>query len=460
MMVNVSRFVSIQKTVRDFISIHERKLREAVKANYAMPEAMSSANAHMKALKAVFEEDYPTSEFDWTQVKAALWGVFDNLRIFVVNSKTDEALDYKKYERDGQGLTAIAIGGLSLSRGLTIEGLCTSYMYRNTKMYDTLMQMGRWFGYRPSYEDLCRVHLSPDSIRWYSYIAEASEELRSQIKRMRRDGLSPKQFGLYVKAHPDQLLITATNKMRSGEKIVVNQNFSGKIIESYILPTDPVINEENEKLIAEYWKNSFGKTLKRTEKGWMAEDVPVEIIEEFLTKFQTSPLFAERRSAAVSYLQALADRHPVGDVLLISIEKNGENAPEFVLGTQERAHSEGLNSTSWRINKDRVASRGDEKIGLSEDQKQAAIKDAEGENPSKEPSDTHYRTVRNKPLLMIHVLKPKGTEDSLKRVPAFGISFPFGHYDTEIEVVANRVWLEMMQGTYPDDPDEEDDFDE
>jgi hypothetical protein len=73
--------------------------------------------------------------------------------------------------RDGVGLTAIAVGGLSLSRGLTIEGLTVSYMYRNTRMYDTLMQMGRWFGYRPGFEDLCRVHLSRDSINWYSHIA-------------------------------------------------------------------------------------------------------------------------------------------------------------------------------------------------------------------------------------------------------------------------------------------------
>src|SRR3546814_6612662 len=77
-------------------------------------------------------------------------------------------------------------------------------MYRNTKMYDTLMQMGRWFGYRPGFEDLCRVHLSRDSINWYSHIADAAEELVQQVKRMRRDRLSPKDFGLYVRSHPDR----------------------------------------------------------------------------------------------------------------------------------------------------------------------------------------------------------------------------------------------------------------
>src|SRR3546814_9260334 len=78
-------------------------------------------------------------------------------------------------------------------------------MYRNTRMYDTLLQMGRWFGYRPNFEDLCRVHLSRDSISWYGHISEATEELREQIKRMRRANLTPEQFGLYVQSHPDSL---------------------------------------------------------------------------------------------------------------------------------------------------------------------------------------------------------------------------------------------------------------
>src|SRR3546814_10918684 len=110
------------------------------------------------------------------------------------STRTDTLFPYTtlcraRYAKEGVGLTAVAVGGLSLSRGLTIEGLTVSYMYRNTKMYDTLMQMGRWFGYRPGFEDLCRVHLSRDSINWYSHIADAAEELVQQVKRMRRDRL-------------------------------------------------------------------------------------------------------------------------------------------------------------------------------------------------------------------------------------------------------------------------------
>ena len=459
MMVNVSRFVSVQNAVRDLISVYQKKLREAVRANYAMPETVSDQNAYMRALKEAFTINYAGCGLEWTDVKGALNDACESLRLFVVNSKSDEALDYKKYERNGQSLTAIAVGGLSLSRGLTIEGLCVSYMYRNTRMYDTLMQMGRWFGYRPGYEDLCRVHLSPDSIDWYSHIAEASEELRLQIKRMRRDGLSPKQFGLYVKAHPDRLLITAANKMRAGAKVTVSQNFSGRLRESYILPRDETINQKNENLIAEFWRDGFGGKPKPTGKGWAIHDVPLTIIENFLTRFLTHPDFAEQKAAVIAYLQMVAEAYPGGDVLLISLHKNGENESEFRLGSQDRA-SANPKSDAWRTSKDRVASRGDEKLGLTKDQQYAAARLAERDENSKRPSDYHYRSVRMKPLLMIHVLGPVGSSDTTNRVPAFGVSFPPGDYQTEVQVVANTVWIERMHSASVDSPDEEDDYDD
>ena len=468
MMVNVSRFVNVQKMIRNFISVYEKKLREAVKANYAMPDEVADQNDYMQRLKEVFQSEYENCGCQWPDVKAALWGVFQNLKLYVINSKSDETLDYGKYERDGLGLTAIAVGGLSLSRGLTIEGLCVSYMYRNTRMYDTLMQMGRWFGYRPCYEDLCRVHLSQDSIDWYYHIAEASEELRQQIKRMRRDNLSPKQFGLYVKAHPDRLLITAPNKMRNSQRIEISQNYSGDLIESHILPVDDSINRENEELIASYWRGGFGGTLEETSKGWTVKDIPVDVIQKFLIKFRVHPGFAEKKQAAVSYLQALEERHPFGDVLLISVAKNGEDQKRFRLGAQERA-SATMVGDAWRVSKNRVASRGDEKLGLTPDQlrnyelqKKKEMED-EGitvkDEPTKAVSDHFYRSVRMKPLLMIHVLGPVGSADGTNRVPAFGISFPPGHYDTEVVVVANKLYIELMYGAFVDTPEGEEDDD-
>lgn len=460
MMVNVSRFVNIQNKVRDFLSTYEKKLREAVKANYAMPEETSSQNEYMARLHDVFSADFSDCGYDWNTVKSALFEALDSLRIFVVNSKSDEALDYKKYEKDGTGLTALAIGGLSLSRGLTIEGLCVSYMYRNTRMYDTLMQMGRWFGYRQGYEDLCRVHLSQDSIDWYSHIAESADDLREQIKQMRRDGLSPRKFGLYVRAHPDRLLVTAANKMRAGEKVTVKQNFSGKLLESYILSADAEINSANTELIKEYWKSGFGEgvaAIKATSKGWFIQDVATEKIEDFLLAFRMHPDFVERRSAAVSYLKSITEKYPQSDVLLISMKDSGENASEHRLGAQSR-ESARKHEGMWRLSKDRVASRGDEKLGLTEDEKSEAVGLAK--QSGKNPSDFHYRAIRNKPLLMVHALDLGKNANSQKGIPAFGISFPPGDYSEGVEVVANTVWVNQLHGGVFDAPDEEEDFDE
>jgi len=456
MMVNVSRFVAVQRTVRDFLSLREKKIREAVRANYLMPESVSSANVYMQGLKQAFDAEYVDAGFNWPEVKASLNGAFDHLHLYVINSKSDEVLDYTRYEKEGVGLTSIAVGGLSLSRGLTIEGLTISYMYRNTRMYDTLMQMGRWFGYRPGFEDLCRVHLSRDSINWYSHIALAADELTQQVMRMRRDGLSPRQFGLYVLAHPDSLLITAANKMRTGEKVKFRQNFSGRMLESYIVSTDCDVNAANFALVERFWRAGFGGCEPEdSTKGIIFRDVSVEEIEDFLLGFQAHSQYADRKADIIAYLRALATQHPAGDVLLIS-PRPGSSQP-YKLNGQSRVVAD-LQGSAWRLNKDRVASRGDEKLGLSPEQQAAAEDLAASEENPVAPSDTHYREIRNKPLLMIHSLDPHGNARVEGPIAAFGVSFPGGHYDTEIEVVVNRVWLERMQGA-ADDPDDEEDYD-
>ncbi len=460
MMINASRFVSVQNRIRDFVSIYEKSLRQAVKANYAMPENIASQDPYMANLRSAYDEQYSGSGHKWEEIKTELNGVFETLRIFVVNSKSDEKLDFKKYEKDGIGLTAIAIGGLSLSRGLTIEGLSVSYMYRNTRMYDTLMQMGRWFGYRPGYDDVCRIHLSPDSIDWYGHISDASEELRQQIKRMRRDGLSPRQFGLYVKAHPDRLLITAVNKMRAGEKFTVRTNLSGRIVESYVLPEEDEINQKNEELISEYWRTGFGAGSEKIfpatpgPKGWFIADAATDELGEFLSRFQVHPSFANTKAAALEYLRAISEDHSNSDVLLISISDRDEDMSSYRLGTQDR-RSATIPDGAWRTSKNRVASRGDEKLGLSPVQLERAESLADD---GKKPSDTHYREVRNKPLLMLHSLN-LGKGDSIQeRVPAFGISYPPGDYTTEVEVVANKVWVEKMHGPSVDAPEDDEDY--
>ena len=251
--------------------------------------------------------------------------------------------------------------------------------------------------------------------------------------------------------------------MRTGQKIVVRQNFSGRLLESYIVPTDRDISVQNEKLIRSFWSDNFGGVKQElTKKGWIYRDVPVETVEDFLTRFRAHDLYSDRKADIVTYLRTLAEAHPVADVLMISTGKGAETLAPFELGTQERVVGTLLDGGAWQLNKDRVASRGDEQLGLSDTQiaKAGLLASEDEKSKSKNPSDTHFREMRNKPLLMIHSLQPHGNEAVTGPIPAFGVSFPPGHYETEIEVVANRVWMDRMHGSFDDDPDDEDDYDE
>ena len=111
-------------------------------------------NPVIKRLYSVWEETYPECEFTWDGIAKVLFESIESIQIKVVNSKKNSD---KLVYPESESTRVIAIGGLALSRGLTLEGLITSYFYRNTSTYDVLMQMGRWFGYRRNYDDLFRI---------------------------------------------------------------------------------------------------------------------------------------------------------------------------------------------------------------------------------------------------------------------------------------------------------------
>ena len=181
------------------------------------------------------------------------------MTVQAVNQRTGAAsLDYAKHRENG--LRVIAVGGNSLSRGLTLEGLSTSYFFRNSQMYDTLLQMGRWFGYRDGYQDLCRVWLTPDARDWYEHITMASDELRAEFRRMRQQDLTPRDFGLKVRAHPDSLIVTALNKMRQSKRIERIISISRKYLETPRLKRNENVLRANrvavERFVAGYDANT------------------------------------------------------------------------------------------------------------------------------------------------------------------------------------------------------------
>lgn len=482
MMVNASRFVDVQRQLRERISLYLKVMKNAVMCNYALPEGKALKDPHMQTLREIYDEEFSDGSETWQDIQKALYEAVDAIKIFVVNSKSDEALDYLRAEENGESLTALAIGGLSLSRGLTLEGLMVSYMYRNTKMYDTLMQMGRWFGYRAGYEDLCRVWLPSESQGWYSHIADATEELRQQIKQMRRDRLSPIDFGLYVRAHPDSLLVTALNKMRDAERMPFKINLSGTLTETFIVPSDSGIVSENQELMKKLFadlRQQYPAQQKPVGNSYFWEAVDWELAEKFLMEFKFHRQIQDKKTTALDYLRKVSDKYPAVDIAFISLERPKPSTTDFrisgmdVMYCQERAVGastkggirEPLEENGYYItNKQRVASRGAESIGLDDALRKKAEESAEEDGMN--IADKYYRQMRPRPLLMLHVVKlvhkikePNREELLLDQVPAMSISFPGGDYSITVDYVVNKVWVKQLQEESFDNPDEEEDYD-
>lgn len=157
-----------------------------------------------------------------------------------------EEIDYSRYDN---GFSVIAVGGSRLARGITLEGLSVSYYLRTTKMYDSLMQMGRWFGYRPGYVDLCRLYTTDQIFEWFNHITMATEEMRDDFDEMTAALQKPKDFRLKVRNHHGLMTITSLSKMQYSDKIEIS--FSGTNPQTYQLLKTKSAIENNFKQFKE-----------------------------------------------------------------------------------------------------------------------------------------------------------------------------------------------------------------
>ncbi|MCK3655523.1 hypothetical protein A4G19_07095 [Pasteurellaceae bacterium Macca] len=297
MLVNVSRFINVQNKLSSIIDEYVRKYQTVIKNYSLVPNALNKEE--ILFIYKIYEKHFqPLNKnklnsnkkyFSWEEILLTLYNSIAGIQVNSVNGgNSQKILDYDIHKETG--LRIIAIGGLSLSRGLTLEGLCVSYFYRNSKMYDTLMQMGRWFGYRPNYEDLCQVWMTKRSLEWYSYISEASDELRKDVRIMEGSGLTPKDFGLQVRSDKNALLITALNKMQHTENVDINISIDGKIFETPFLHKKRNEHEKNYDIIKLFIETlnkngySFISESKRKEYAIQQPQI-LNVPKKYVTKF-------------------------------------------------------------------------------------------------------------------------------------------------------------------------------
>lgn len=228
MLVNISRFTMVQESAKELITNYIFKVKSSLELNSKLPESDSLKDPIIASLKNTWISEYKNLGYEWMDIQMRLEGAVKPITVRSVNQKNGPK--NLNYSDNPEGLRIIAVGGNSLSRGLTLEGLIISYFYRISSSYDTLMQMGRWFGYRDDYSNLCRTWMTQDSIDWYEQISNATEELKNEFHIMRDLNKTPDDFGFRVRNDVNGLLITARNKMKHAGEDYITKSLNGSLI--------------------------------------------------------------------------------------------------------------------------------------------------------------------------------------------------------------------------------------
>lgn len=478
MLIHVTRLTLVQKEVTNQVIAALKNIENRLKrGDGAVPEPI------LTELQDLWEQDFlPCSAkikgdmrltlHPWNEIEPHLIAVVEDTRVRQINGTSADVLDYE--ENRGKGLNVIAIGGDKLARGLTLEGLTVSYFLRTTKMYDTLMQMGRWFGYRPGYVDLCRLFMTPELDTWFQHIAMASEELRVEFDHMAAAQARPIDFGLKVRTH-ETLLITSPVKMRHGTELKIS--FAGGVSETTTFEKTRVALEVNLKET-----DRFIASLGEPRRNWSQErpnarparwtgslvwpDVPGSEVADYIS-FLSVPnasykVIPSLLSEFINVQLAAGElRH--WTVALLSGEN--KNTEVTVGGHQISSISRAPQDVADRYVIKRLLSPRDESIDLGAAAYEKAllatraafVPDAarsKGSNPPDVPSGPYLREQRDpkRGLLLIYPLDPKikiaGAEllDAPICPIGWGLSFPSSKTDKRVTYRVNNVYWEQEFG--------------
>jgi hypothetical protein len=491
MLVNVSRFTDVQARVseklRGFLYALQQEIQQYL--------AGSSWQGHpaLARLRDLWQEEFADTGVTWEQIRERLHEAVASVKVVTINQKSaaEEKLDYSTYQNTVKGRRVIAVGGLTLSRGLTLEGLCVSYFYRNSKAYDTLLQMGRWFGYRPDYDDLFRIWMDAEAQDWYAHIAGAVAELRTDFRRMSANRLPPSKFGIRVKAHPDTLIVTAQNKMRNGRDVVHQVSFSASGTETPFIPRSPALNTQNVKRIASFIHDEGPAKPAGSRYVWtgigkariatLLSELNISIMNmQFVPDHEdgTRPLVRFIRDNGYDSLSEWdvcipqGSGHPVAG-LDVPLEGGGIGP----IRCRERQFEKTAKGAAYlKLNRQRVGDTSDERILMAGTQIQEAEADwqQECEKDQKKGASVPghwYRRYRSRPLLTIHFVQAKdpsgkradrmmpASEIGAEPMVALSLSFPMFDEGGDGEKVVYRLNRIALRDLFGDEEGDEDDTD-
>jgi hypothetical protein len=440
MLIHISRFTNVHIKVMKLVRTYYEDIKAEIKAYAGLPNPYKYY--YINAMKYTFSTRLKDIEFDFETILKEICLVVDSIQILDVHQRAKTPLEYRKDTQNN----VIVVGGLSLSRGFTLEGLSVSYFLRTTIYYDTLMQMGRWFGYRIGYEDICRVYLTDDMNKKFGFIIDATNELVSRLNVMREENLTPEDFGLAVQLHPDSLLqVTARNKSKYTEDMYLEMNLDGQIKETRWISSIPADLDANGILLSEMIQELQNRGYEHVATdSHIWKNVDKTIIQRFVGEYRlykNDPL-------------GLKSRMPI----------------EFIKDYIERVNTDwdvvlynGQSETAFQVDSIQVQ-RQSRKVKKKHGYYEVANRQLSRANPESIIMPVEYKKLKSpemrekleKPVLFVHALELGDPNDNLINAVGFSISFPISidPFVNNVKVRINSVYKKQLEEAYREEDED------
>lgn len=494
MMINISPLNDPQESIRNAVDAYITVLKNIIEQDSYKPERDFIRNTEALRLHMLYTEpDAQGSDFyaeirndyAWTDIQYGLWEEIRQFETTIINNRYRGVMRYDYSAHAEQGSRVIVIGGFVLSRGLTLEGLCVSYYSRSATAYDTLLQMSRWFGYRPRYEDLCRIYLSQASIDSFGAVMDAIRDLKDQFREMELQGKTPKEFGLMVRESPatlnTTLLVTARNKMYHTQVFEHYVNYGGVYADTSKLFKDAAKNRANLERVTAFIEEQQIKGFNFSKVGnrFMLRGVASADIAGLIRRITVSGVNKRFDCTSLSAYIEQSPVFPIWDVVAATGDSSkgfsiqgcpplSSSVRTFRLGSSDENYIR-LGGTNNRIIDPGIFDSG---VVITPEQKQEILAKKQRRRPDK-PSDqltaTDWLKLRERPLLVFYYIDlnidtslPLAERDKYVAVKeafgsdlliGFAVGFPARESKVLIQYRANMVKAEEINS-------DDDDFDE
>jgi len=476
MLIHVSRHPDVQEKVQKQVKFFINKLTDSLlydedEEELNLLEKLWDQKFSLQLESIMKKQKKPNPLITWQDIKPIVKNYFNRtepIEVIRLSGDSKDSLIYKERNERNKDYTVIVIGGNILSRGLTLEGLTVSYYLRTSKTYDALLQMGRWFGHKEKYIDVCRVYLTDQVANLFKVVAFALLDLRDQFDLMTQNKQSPKEFGLRVAQHHDNIIkITSPAKMRSGETLL--QEPVGLTQCRFY---DIRQNESNlstvKKLLSSI--NKYGKQPElsessgRASSAYLWRDIKPKVVLDFLNNYQqpfkfNTVLDQSYPEAQAKFIEKMVSKNELTSWNIcifhrqeINITLNEIGYPKVnALMRQARINGEKTNNLDfYEFDLKALVSFGDSTVDFDQEQYERALALTKKDNKTSiKPNNQAICKVRppESGLLMIYPFVPQIDNKKNKGQICYGfaISYPSSRNSEPIKWKINKVLADALK---------------